>query len=105
MDIKNKLYKRTYKTFSKEKDPHKNENYERQFKTYCNRIFLNLHFKHISNNFNNFFTSIAEIINRNIVEAKKTLLSYIDPEKINTISKQVVPIVYQRISSNQSINN
>ena len=86
MDIKNKLYKRTYKSFSKEKDPHKNENYERQFKTYRNLTFLNLHFKHISNHFNNFFTSIAEIINRNIVKAKKTHLSYIDPEKINTVS-------------------
>ena len=32
--IKNKLYK----SFCKEKDPHKKENYERQFKTYCNPI-------------------------------------------------------------------
>ena len=32
--IKNKLYK----SFCKEKDPHKKENYERQFKTYCNLI-------------------------------------------------------------------
>ena len=33
--IKNKLYK----SFCKEKDPHKKENYRRQFKTYCNLIF------------------------------------------------------------------
>ena len=32
--IKNKLYK----SFCKEKDPHKKENYERQFKTYRNLI-------------------------------------------------------------------
>ena len=41
--------------------------------------------RQISNHFNNFFTSIAEEINRNIVKAKKTHLSYLGPEKINTI--------------------
>ena len=112
--IKNKLYK----SFCKEKDPHKKENYERQFKTYRNLIstllreakesYYKQYFsdnkktpettmadhkgdnkhekksdesipsllidnqlitsaKQISNHFNNFFTSIARKINRNIV--------------------------------------
>ena len=39
----------------------------------------------ISNHFNKFFTSIAEKINRNIVNAKKTQLSYLGPENKNTI--------------------
>ena len=118
--IKNKLYK----SFCKEKDPHKKENHERQFKTYHNLIstlfrktkesYYKQYFcdnkknlklvwrtikgiisiksksdesissflidnllitsaKKISNHFNNFFTSIAEKINRNIVEAKKII--------------------------------
>ena len=116
--IKNKLCK----SFCKEKDPQKKENYERQFKTCRNLIstllretkesYYKLYFsdnkktlklvwqtikgiinikkksdesfsgllidnqlktsaKQISNHFNNFFTSIAEKINRNIVKAKK----------------------------------
>ena len=71
--IKINFTKELYKSFPKEKDPHKKANYERQFKTQRNLIFLNLHFKHISNNFKNFFVSIAEIINRNIVKAKKLI--------------------------------
>ena len=72
--------------------------------------------KYFSNHFNNFFISIAEKINRNIVKAKKPHLSYIGPENKNTIflsltlpedlenlissmkTKQVVQIVYQPIS-------
>ena len=112
--IKIKFYKR----FCKEKDPHKKQNYERQFKTYHSLIYTlpgetknlitnntlvttkktpettmadhkgdNKHdkksdesipsllidnqlitsVKQISNHFNNFFTSIAGKINRNIV--------------------------------------
>ena len=107
-----------YKCFCKEKDPHKKQNHERQFKTYHNLISAllgetknlitnntlvttkkppettmadhkgdNKHekksdesipsllidnqlitsAKQISNHFNNFFTSIARKINRNIV--------------------------------------
>ena len=41
--------------------------------------------KQISDHFNNFFTSIAEKIHRNIVKAKKTHLSYLGPETKNTI--------------------
>ena len=41
--------------------------------------------KQISNHFNNFFTSISEKINRNIVKPKKTHLSYFGPETKNTI--------------------
>ena len=116
--------KKLYKSFCKEKDPHKKENYERQFKTYRNLIstllretkesYYKRYFrdnkktlklvwqtikgitsmknkshesissllidnqlitnaKQISNHFNNFFTSIAEKINRNIVKAKKLI--------------------------------
>ena len=116
--IKNKLYK----SFCKEKDPHKKENYERQFKTYRNLIstllretkesYYKQYFsdnkknlklvwqtikgiinmknksdesissllidnqlinsaKQISYDFNKFFTSIGEKINRNIVKLKK----------------------------------
>ena len=41
--------------------------------------------KEISNYFNNYFTSIAEKINKNIVRSKKTHLSYLGPENNNTI--------------------
>ena len=41
--------------------------------------------KQISNHFNNFFTSIVEKINRSIVKAKKTHLSYLGPENKNTV--------------------
>ena len=42
--------------------------------------------KQFSNHFkNNFFTTIAEKKNRNIVKAKKTHLSYLGPETKNTI--------------------
>ena len=41
--------------------------------------------KEISNYFNNFFTSVAEKINKNIVKSKKTHLSYLGPENNNTI--------------------
>ena len=41
--------------------------------------------KNISNNFNNFFTSIAEKINKNMVKVKNTHLSYFDPENKITI--------------------
>ena len=130
--IKNKLYK----SFCKEKDPHKKENYERQFKTYRNLIstllretkesYYKQYFsdnkknlklvwqtikgiiniknksdesfssllidnqlitsaKQISNHFNNFFTSIAEKINKNIAKAKKTHLLHCGQENKNTI--------------------
>ena len=39
----------------------------------------------MSNYFNNYFTSIAEKINKNIVRSKKTHLSYLGPENNNTI--------------------
>ena len=73
--------------------------------------------KQISNHFNNFFTSAVEKLNRNIVKAKKTYLSYLGPENKNTIflspivtedvedlirsmktNKVNVQIVYQAIS-------
>ena len=41
--------------------------------------------KQMSNHFNNFFTSIAEKINRNIVKGKKPHLLYLGPENKNTI--------------------
>ena len=41
--------------------------------------------KEISNYFNNFFTSVAEKINKNIAKSKKTHLSYLGPENNNTI--------------------
>ena len=42
--------------------------------------------KQISNHFNNFFPSIADKINRNIVKAKKPHLSYVAPETKNKFS-------------------
>ena len=41
--------------------------------------------KEISNYFNNFFTSVAVKINKNIVKSKKTHLSYLGHENSNTI--------------------
>ena len=41
--------------------------------------------RQISNHFNNFFTSIAEIINKNIAKAKKTHLLHCGQENKNTI--------------------
>ena len=41
--------------------------------------------KKISSYFNNFFASVAEKINKNIVKSKKTHLSYLGPENNNTI--------------------
>ena len=41
--------------------------------------------KEISNHFNNFFTSVAKKINKNIVKPKQTHLSYLGPENNNTI--------------------
>ena len=41
--------------------------------------------KEISNHFNNFFTSFAKEINKNIVKPKQTHLSYLGRENNNTI--------------------
>ena len=41
--------------------------------------------KEISNHFNNFFTSVAKKIDKNMVKPKQTHLSYLGPENNNTI--------------------
>ena len=47
--------------------------------------------KQNSNHFGNFFTSIAEKINRNIVKAKKTHLSHLGPENNTNFIFPTVP--------------